>query len=585
MQAASDQYTSGPKAGWGGWAPPPIIGGTIKSYKTIYKKLKLFAQASSEAGRVRRALKRQCDVFVNQIQILLHQVLVDKALLDEDVLDAMTKDGNHEGWKSPDIDARLERYFDRNYESYKGIVEEVAGEVALLLEEIEAFNGALAKEEGTIPGRREELSSRTRLAFDQTKCNKAVQLLRTSNEDLRTLCEQVSQLKHPDNLFRPRRNSSALASTGSYGFIIRKTASALHQGLSDNLHDRNHDVRLFIQPSIAGEATVMNIVLRCADDDDERPVRDVVQVRSYAASTPPTPPPESSMRYLCISDKPSGRRGVKWSDQLGRSSQGQRSEEHNREGQRLQNRARPTNNLCLELCRDARRKGKLAEDECFCYVETHVAGEAFRHNFHPSDVIYQHATKPATLENLLVDFPAVEAAMTKRDQLMLARAVVLAVLYFSSSPWLPDFWALGNLSYFPDECGNLRASLRTVNLGVTISGAQPGSHGTARSDPSIEDLMLEYGIRNVPLHYLGAVLLQIDRWQLIDSGDVPHVRKLAKQRSELEADYHNLIEKCLHCDFGVDAEKDLSRPELWQAVHQDVVERLDRMIDLLDPFS
>jgi hypothetical protein len=68
--------------------------------------------------------------------------------------------------------------------------------------------------------------------------------------------------------------------------------------------------------------------------------------------------------------------------------------------------------------------------------------------------------------------------------------------------------------------------------------------------------------------------------------DLKLIRQLAQQRSELEADYQDLVEKCLYCEFNVKGDrKNLSRPDLWQAVHREVLERLDEMIDLLDPFA
>jgi hypothetical protein len=258
----------------------------------------LFAHANREAHRIRRKLKLQCDVFVNEIEKLLSHVLVDEEYFNDDVLKAMTKDGDHEGWKSPKIDAYLVLYLDRNYESWEGIIEDITRDVAYLLEEIKAFDGVLAKEDGTVPGDREKLTSRAKVTFDQTKCSKAVQSLRTSNEDLARLCEQVLQLKQPKQPVRTR-HYRAPSSTGANRFKIRKAAGALHQGLSDSLQNRNHDVQLFVQPSIQGEMTVTNFVLWCAGE--ERPVRDVVQVRSYAAPSLPTPSPELFMEGPCVS--------------------------------------------------------------------------------------------------------------------------------------------------------------------------------------------------------------------------------------------------------------------------------------------
>jgi hypothetical protein len=52
----------------------PIIGGMVKSYKVVHNKFMLFAHANREAHRIRRKLKLQCDVFVNEIEKLLNHV-------------------------------------------------------------------------------------------------------------------------------------------------------------------------------------------------------------------------------------------------------------------------------------------------------------------------------------------------------------------------------------------------------------------------------------------------------------------------------------------------------------------------------
>lgn len=67
----------------------------------------------------------------------------------------------------------------------------------------------------------------------------------------------------------------------------------------------------------------------------------------------------------------------------------------------------------------------------------------------------------------------------------------------------------------------------------------------------IKNARLQYGIRNMTLWSLGAILLQIGLWARIDSpDDVVTVRRLSSQRSALGPRYQQLTQRCLGCDFG-----------------------------------
>jgi hypothetical protein len=107
------------------------------------------------------------------------------------------------------------------------------------------------------------------------------------------------------------------------------------------------------------------------------------------------------------------------------------------------------------------------------------------------------------------------------------------------------------------------------------------STGMSQESPqSIDETMLVYGIRNLTLHSLGVVLLQIGRWSRVEADDILQVRRLAQQVPRLGPKYRDLMQKCLNCDFGCGSS--LTRPQLQQAVFEDVVEELDAMIRCLD---
>jgi hypothetical protein len=243
----------------------------------------------------------------------------------------------------------------------------------------------------------------------------------------------------------------------------------------------------------------------------------------------------------------------------------------------------------LELCQRITSHGKGTRDDSLCYVDTSVI-DPFRHSFYLGVDNYLTSTRVATLDKIL-DLP-VETEITMVEQLKLARTIVVAVLYFSCTPWLAEHWGLKDLAFFDDEQGDLSAKLRTVNLRVTISEAQvtpaptavtgatltPSDRQSSRSP--LEEAMLQHGIRNLALHNLGAALLQIGRWKHVDPNVLVDVRGLAESTPRLGRRYRDLVQKCLYCNFR--GGTDLARPQLQQEVWEGVVEELDELIRCLD---
>lgn len=244
-------------------------------------------------------------------------------------------------------------------------------------------------------------------------------------------------------------------------------------------------------------------------------------------------------------------------------------------------------NLCQEICQGTECHGERRVKDCLCYVETSL-DQTFRHEFYSREGQLHRPTELATFDDVL--HHPVETSISMVDQLKLARTIVSAVLYFSSTPWLAEYWGMKDLCFFLDR-NDLATSLRTLNLGVKflgtdvaqLEGAMEGIASTSvtqESPPAIDDTMLVYGIRNLTLHSLGVVLLQIGRWNRVEPDDIQQVRRLARQLPRLGPKDRILMQKCLNCDFGCG--NNLSRPQLQQAVYEDVIEELDAMIKCLD---
>ncbi|KAH8911086.1 hypothetical protein BR93DRAFT_975133 [Coniochaeta sp. PMI_546] len=565
----------------------PIAGGMFKSYQIVYRKMKVFGRADREVDRLRKGLGRQRHVFVNEMHLLL-RLVVD----DEEEIEAMVSDANHECWTSPDLDKLLRLRLARSYESFHGIVEDIGISMEYILKELERFEGldqSTQDESSKVKERLQRLRSAAKLTIDKSKCDKAIQDLRTANNDLKRLREQALDLQPTKQCHgNDRRSELGTKFRNSYACCakIRRATRALHEGLSKTLPSHHHDVRLFLEATVVEDNTITDLVILCASQDASS--RNIVQVRSRPVEWLELPPQTSSSIIEAASaiETSRKRRKVRWADQQAEPHTHQSSDPRGA-GEETKGKLRLAQDLCMEICRGDGYYDEHRKKDCLCYVETSL-DQTFRHEFYSRRGHFHRPTELATFDDIF--HHPVETSISMVDQLKLARTIVSAVLYFSSTPWLSEYWGMQDLCFFLDR-NDLPTSLRTLNLGVRFLGsgaaqsedAMDGVDSTSVSQgspPAIEEAMLVHGIRNMTLHNLGVVLLQIGTWNRVQPDDVLQVRRRAQQVPRLGPKYRDLMQKCLNCDFGCGS--NLTRPQLQQAVYEDVVEELDAMIKCLD---
>jgi len=102
---------------------------------------------------------------------------------------------------------------------------------------------------------------------------------------------------------------------------------------------------------------------------------------------------------------------------------------------------------------------------------------------------------------------------------------------------------------------------------------------TLTSTDGDDDARIFCGIRNMTIFNLGVALLQIGRWEVLDTDDVVRIRRAASKPSKLGPRYDELTQRCLNCDFGFG--DDLEKPQLQCAVYESVVCELEHMVRLL----
>ncbi|TLD11937.1 hypothetical protein PspLS_11314 [Pyricularia sp. CBS 133598] len=256
----------------------------------------------------------------------------------------------------------------------------------------------------------------------------------------------------------------------------------------------------------------------------------------------------------------------------------------------------------------AKHKGKAKAGTFLGSLHT-LSTPAFTHSFFPT-----HSADYCRPSNLAKDFISLreafeyepESNFSKMDQLKLARNIATALLKFHGTPWLNDFWGVRDLSLVSVASGGIGSSLgqsmRTLHVGLDIaqglaqrplppkeSSAASLSKQTllarrskvvlAQDCPQTLDLrtirgnMQLHRIDNLPLYYLGVVLLQIDRWEHINEDDLPQVYQIAKKKPNLGERYAYIVQKCLKCCFAQarEADYDLSSFRLQTDVYQEVV--------------
>lgn len=166
------------------------------------------------------------------------------------------------------------------------------------------------------------------------------------------------------------------------------------------------------------------------------------------------------------------------------------------------------------------------------------------------------------------------------EKLKLARTLALSVLRFHSTGWLPRSWSSDDIIFFRATGNDIVA---TPHLSRRLLNEEMNSQiSTEKDSPSIF-------LPNHELFSLGVVLIELgydspfDKIssvsQSLSAKDLQSQNFLAARDLGAKVDakfnwvYGDLVENCLHCDFGVG--RSLETTKLQNAVLVDVVNQLD----------
>ncbi|KAI3336422.1 hypothetical protein HD806DRAFT_5376 [Xylariaceae sp. AK1471] len=577
----------------------PLVGGAIKAYGGLHKKLKCFCHYSREVRRARKQFDRQRQFFHNEIHLLIRP-----AVEDESAVESMLDDPSHAIWESQELERSLKKHLGQNYGACLDVIEEIGSSNEELLGLMECFNEVESQRQKGEPMKDavRRLRDRTKVAWDKSKFDASIASLRSSNDDLRRLRQQAIELQKPATQLKDMKKH--VAQEYSEYKTIRRASKALHAALTTAWSDRvascsgetvRHDVKLFVDAKVK-DGVQMDMTVFCFGPHTLHVAQRTMtrlqvksQVIDWIESGLPTPPPSDSGRQK--------RRKVRFSDEsavfVGPGSKEQGSMVPSPEGPSIllpQSENLSGKDLCSAFTKKTLRPTEQCSSMCLGFIDN-CSEETFRHSlYHVAE--YSGREPQHTVSMYQIMNCPVESSLSVIDQLKLARNLVTAVLKFHSTPWLGQYFALNDLSVF-QSTPDLSTCLQTLHFGAGFITTHPHDMRTSSMDslesssPStlaveaIEDAKLQYGIRNLTLWCLGTILLQIGRWAAVDSpDDVLTIRKLSSQAPVLGPRYQALTKRCLECDFGYG--EDLSKPRLQQAVHENVVCELSDMINSLD---
>ncbi|RSL82164.1 hypothetical protein CEP51_005338 [Fusarium floridanum] len=612
----------------------PVIGGSIGAYKATVTKLKIFCHYSREVKRLRQRFDLPRVVFLNEAELLLSDVLKDKGLAK-----SMVDGEGQSRWDNSDLEVSVRDHMGRSLDSFKDVMEEIETTIAEFQDGLSCFRQLEVEkqEDESAKDAVKRLKKRVKITFRKDKFDDLTSKLKRSNKDLERIRKQAHDINTKDTVKCVAKTCCKVEKPPPRHFpsfgSIRRASRALHEALltawsnASETHLR-HSLRLFLDAEGAEEVR-MNLAILCYGHqiahDMATPEANLIRLRvqsrtleslSWARPTGLLTPADSTASIDSQQSEEGSRRKrqrVRFAPSPSDGTKDAQNDvpDHSSLMPRCpvpDCRATPdpdvlelSGDICMEIKRRVTRhlisQTPSCVPPCLGHLDCSVE-ESFRHSFYPSlDDEFDHRECQAPLnpeEVMRMDdilARPVDKRLTIVHQLHLALQIASAVLKFSSTPWLREYWSVRDLYFFHgSQVDELSTSIQTMHFKVDVVNSKNLDYDSFMDidmtlpNTSISALMdratRKYGIRNMTLYSLGVVLLAIGQWAPVDLNDVEEVRRLAAEPCRLGPRYQELTQKVLDCDFGYG--KDLTKPRLQEAVYENVLLELETMIERLD---
>ncbi|KAJ8132989.1 hypothetical protein O1611_g638 [Lasiodiplodia mahajangana] len=581
----------------------PLVIEAFKGFRAAKSKLRIFSHYSRELKRIQRGFEIQRVIFESECELLFLQITKDHSQV-EALLRARELDAN-----ARSIMRGACTYLGRKQEAFSGVFEGIQASLQDLGNELESFQPfeSERKDNETLRATVRRLRDRLKITINVTNYDNALKRLREYNSDLKSIIKYARKWKGdlPRVQVQDVAGSPEPLRSGWWEFgRVRPAALAFYKATVGNwiCEERKHQrhvIKLFANPEIRedvrmnflllGEWELSGTTVSKRIDSISLQVRSAIVERPRQLALGNREMPQASINSRAVK-----RRRISRDDETlvnSRSSyphspsnsDGHSLLPHRRanEGSNTQEDGYTSERSCIM------KMQQLRDPACLGYVDIETQN-LFRHSFYPWSGVCRGSTtavKSVTTAKSLADLfdgPVYEN-FDILDQLLMAKTVVATILQFHSTPWLGSWWTMRDIHYLNNRI-EMASVLSTLHFGIVMGRRHKRVCEQADVLPPAQQDAESGGpsqhVRNSVLHNLGVGLLQIDRWTHLDPNAVDEIHKLALQRSRLGPKYRDLVQKCLHCDFGVG--DDLSTPKLQDAIVNQVMAELESMISGLE---
>ncbi|KAK4119060.1 hypothetical protein N657DRAFT_320617 [Parathielavia appendiculata] len=572
----------------------PLAIAALKGAKHTKSKVKQIKHHKGEISRFRKRFKTQVSIFRDESQLLLQDAGVDR-----DMAADMVQDYSHSQWTRPALECQIRAFLDKKYPEVKQVTEEIRDQIANFDKELSNLEDST--DESSDRGKAAVTVRRARkavgIAVKHSALENGIESLTDSVNEFRRLRKTAKELQAP----RVPCSKQRKAMPRTYSLVARHSASFLESLTrswsclnSNGLHS-THTAKLFLESDASNSCVNFRTILEyeAISGDLRQHSLLFLRIRSEELSWVdlglPPPVASSSRSSFDAGEPPAKTRRVRFADSPSESS-ARLCQSSETDCQRRDQALPLARNLCQakDVCQHvfecAKTLYQSRQEGCVGYL---VSTDNLTHRLmaaqdKESTAIQTRPCPPASLASIIQ--PARETSISIHEQLRLALRLARSVLQYHSTPWWRRNWCLSDLSYFEiDE--ELSTSLATLHIDAKLVSrtdhlAMQGVLTQVPTAPLDDQAEMLCGIRNVTLHSLGVALLQIGRWECLDTEDIIAVRKAASKPSRLGPRYDELTTRCLYCDFGFGA--DLNKPQLQGAIYENVVYELEQMVGLLE---
>ncbi|KAK8086395.1 hypothetical protein PG994_001369 [Apiospora phragmitis] len=563
----------------------PLCIATIKGGKVVLKRLEGLRQHNKEIKRPRKLFGCQREGTVTLRQIIQIEVFLDECefilqqFLDIDLAYSLTHEVDHPGWYTHQVDEKIRSHLGDRFGRFENVVRNIHEHINDMDESLNAFSGDAQHPDVKLKGV-ESTKEALDLTRNRSKYESLIEDFRIYNHALNSIGRNSDRRGDPRAVAFPQnRSSSPLPS--SYR-DVSKNSKSFHTALSTcwsctQVKHTGHEARLFLDHRTdASFRVVVRYRTQCRDLEDGTSVD--VLVRSESLNFDCTSPPGTSQADDIRQHTIRVRR-VRFEDE----SSSRQTRPSQSSSSIPSTTATPMNlgssaDMCTQLCTQTMSAG------CSCYLDSSAQ---VRHLIHPvcheecdhKECLDQQALRDTAQLDRIFDYTIEESGVSVNQQVRLALTLVNGILQFASTPWLQPSWYLRDLSYFQTTDG-LATALATLHISSEIP--QQNHHGSdlLDVDNKVLEAQLVHGVSNLTLYSLGRALLQIGYWSPLWTEDISMIRLIAECSYRLGPVYQRITQQCLEGNFA--SSKDLSDPDLQNAIYRDVVCKLKEIVTVLE---